>query len=85
MSEKYVEKNCVLTCYISIIFQAKVSIWSKTSNTKIENSGAYSLERRSILNIFHKHFFISHKETVDIPVNNFRIKTQQNHNKKINT
>ena len=53
---------------IILLFQSKVSIWSKTADTKIENSGAYILEHRSIVSLFHPKLFISHKESLDTEV-----------------
>ena len=63
------------------IFQSKVSIWSKTSNTKVENTGTYILERKSKLNVFHKSLYISHKESLDVPVS---IILSRNHKKIFN-
>ena len=34
----------------------------------MENTGTYILERKSKLNLFHKSLYISHKESLDVPV-----------------
>ena len=44
----------------------------------MENTGTYILERKSKLNVFHKSLYISHKESLDVPVS---IILSRNHKK----